>query len=258
MSADPQALAQALVQARRQHARLVAADWSPSLSDAAEAYAVQDAVAATLGWFGGGVPRHWKSGGGSRQAALTHAPLPPAGVRTAIGNEPADVRDLPLHTRGIEAEIALRLGADVDAARAAALSPQAAHALVDMMAVSIEVVDSRWREGTQAPALLRLADQQSHGGLVLGEWLPYAERDWATQGCTVRIGNDPPATYVGTHSLLDPAWLLPLWLRHATRGGVVAAGTVVTTGTWCGLLQARAGDLVQVEFAGIGTALAQF
>ena len=47
----------------------------------------------------------------------------------------------------------------------------------------------------------------------------------------------------GTQALADPLFVLPAWLRHATRGGaVVEAHSVVTTGTWCGLLQARAGD----------------
>jgi 2-keto-4-pentenoate hydratase len=32
---------------------------------------------------------------------------------------------------------------------------------------------------------------------------------------------------------------------------------VVTTGTWCGMLVAHAGDLVQVRFEGIGSASVQ-
>jgi 2-keto-4-pentenoate hydratase len=73
----------------------------------------------------------------------------------------------------------------------------------------------------------------------------------------VRIG-DSSNRFVGTHSLGHPAWLLPTWLKHATRdGATVPAGTVVTTGTWCGLLAAAAGDLVQVTFEGIGEASVQ-
>ena len=59
----------------------------------------------------------------------------------------------------------------------------------------------------------------------------------------------------GTHALGDPAWLLPIWLRHATRhGDVVPAGTVVTTGTWAGVVPATQGDAVEVAFEGIGRA----
>lgn len=238
---------QALLQARRLRQTVPAA----ALPDADAAYAVQDGVAAALGWTTPGVMQAWKSGGPSRTALQTHAALPPAGV----WRSPADASAWPFHLRGIEAEVALRLGQAVDAALAATLDVEAARTLVDTMAVSIEVVDSRWTEGLQAPALAKLADLQSHGALVLGDWVPFdAARDWSHQACRVRIGNQPEQTFVGTHSMADPAWVLPAWLRHATRhGATLPAGTVITTGTWCGLLMAQAGDAVDVAFDDIGS-----
>jgi hypothetical protein len=245
---------QALLGARRTNRPVPA----PSLPDADTAYAVQDGVARTLGWFedaGDDAPRHWKSGGASRDAALTHAPLPPAGVWAS----PATAGDWPLRLRAIEAEIALRLGHDVDARRAAALGHEDAHTLVDAMCVSIELVESRLQEGLEAPALARLADLQSHGALVLGDWVPWQpRRDWGAQRVQVDIGRAAPAVFTGTHALADPAWVLPAWLRHATRdGATVRAGSVVTTGTWCGVLHAHAGDRVTVSFDGIGHATVQ-
>jgi 2-keto-4-pentenoate hydratase len=248
------ALAQALVAARRQHGLVSAADWAQALHTPAEAYAVQDAVANELAWFSFAPPAHWKSGGPSRDSVMTHAPLPPGGVR-ASG---AAFDDWPMHSRAIEAEIALRLAHDVSPAQADELELEDAGRVIDAMTVSIEVCDSRWREGPQAPALLRLADLQSHAALALGDWLPYARRDWATQRCEVRVGAQPPVVRTGTHSLGDPAWVLPQWLRHATRhGATVPAGSVVTTGTWVGMLPAQADDAVTVDFAGIGTASLQ-
>lgn len=239
-----------LVQARR--SGLPAAD--VPLPDAAAAYAVQDGVAQALGWFGDAVPQYWKSGGPSPTAVQTHAPLPPQGV----WGSPADARSWPFHFRGIEAEIALRLGRDVDAALAAALDAEAAGALVDAMCVAIEVVDSRWAAAAAAAPLAKLADLQSHGALVLGAWLPHTPRDWAAQHCRVTIGRAPVAEHRGTHSFGNPVHVLPHWLRHATRGGRrLPAGTVITTGTWCGLLLAAAGDRVHVEFPGIGSAEVQ-
>jgi 2-keto-4-pentenoate hydratase len=122
--------------------------------------------------------------------------------------------------------------------------------------VAIEVVDSRWSEGLQAPALAKQADQMCHGALVLGEWLPFdPTHDWATQGGSVAITGQPTRRFQGSHPLGDPAWLLPAWLRHATRGGVVLpAGSVVTTGSWCGLPMAAAGDEVVVSFDSLGEA----
>jgi hypothetical protein len=221
-----------------------------TLPDAASAYAVQAAVGETIGWFKGGAPRYWKSGGTSRDAALTHAPLPPLGVHTS----PADLRSGHFHFRGIEAEIALRIGEPVDALRAAVETPL----VVEAMCVAIEVVDSRWDAGIEAPPLAKLADLQSHGALVLGEWMPFVTRDWTVQCGRVEIGSIV-REFRGTHALCDPAWGLTTWMRHAaSQGFLLPAGTVVTTGTWCGLLMAEPGDAVLVVFEGIGEVRVQF
>ncbi|WP_354675168.1 fumarylacetoacetate hydrolase family protein [Cupriavidus alkaliphilus] len=249
---DIDRVAQALLSARREHRCADAQAFATALDNAGQAYAVQGIVAQSLGWQEPGAA-YWKSGGPSRDATLTHARLPAAGV----WNSPAHAGDWPFTWRGIEAEIALRLGQGVDAARAASLDYADAAALVEAMAVSIEIVDSRWQQYVQAPALLKLADLQAHGALVLGAWRDYAARDWASQRCVVQIGAQTFERR-GTHALGDPAYGLVAWLRHATRDGVcVEAGTVVTTGTWVGILDAAAGDLVTVAFEGIGEASVQ-
>lgn len=246
---DTTRTAQALLQAYRSGTPVAAADFP--LPDAAAAYAVQATLARALGCDDGATAMFWKSGGPRRDAVLTHAPLPPARIWTS----PAQSGTARLRLRYIEAEIALRLGQDVDATRAAGLDLAAAEALVDAMCVSIEIVDSRWTEGLQAPALAKLADLQSHGALVLGAWQPFASRDWARQTCALTIGSAPPQHFTGTHPLADPVFVLPAWLVHATRGGaVLRAGTVVTTGSWCGMPQAQAGDHVEVCFDGVGSA----
>ena len=248
-----QTVAAALIAARQN--RLPADDTALTdlLTNADEAYTVQSLVAQTLP-TSDRAPT-WKSGGPSRSAPLTHARLPDAGVWSS----PAVTGIFHFHLRLIEAEIALRLGESVTPAQAATLTPESANTRVEAMAVSIEVVDSRWQQGTQAAALLKLADLQSHGALVLGDWVPWVPRDWARQVCRVAIGSQPERIFTGTHSLGDPAWLLPQWLRHATRNGqTVPAGTVVTTGTWCGMLAAAAADRVTAQFDGVGEATVQF
>ncbi|MEO7850842.1 MAG: fumarylacetoacetate hydrolase family protein [Rubrivivax sp.] len=248
---DVQHTAALLIEARRSRTPTAA----PEVPDAEHAYAVQSAVARVLGWFDDCSPRHWNSGGPSRQAVPTHAPLPEAGVFESPGH----LGHLPLQLRGIEAEIALRLREPVTAAMASTLDENAAAALVDAMCVSIEVVDSRWREGTASPRWAKLADQQLHGALVLGQWLPCVARDWSAQVCRVRIGAQPEQVFRGSHTLGDPLAVLPAWLRHATRDGqVFRASTVVTSGAWCGLLMAGPGDAVEVAFDGIGAAQLSF
>lgn len=260
MTASPSAdrhatdVSTALAAAQRHHTPADNRALATALATPEQAYAVQRAVGRTLGWWSDQPAQHWKSGGG-RLDSITHAPLPPHGVWPS----PADARGWPFHRRGIEAEIALRLGRDVDATLAATLDQDSAAALIDAMAVSIEVVDSRWQDGPAAAPLLRLADGQSHGALVLGEWVSFdPAHNWSDQSCVAQIGGTAPVERRGSHPLGHPAAVLPAWLRHATQGGqVLPAGTVVTTGTWVGLLDAAAGDLVTVHFAGIGSAQLQ-
>lgn len=106
MSANPiESVAQALVHARQTYTCADAQRLADALGTPDDAYAVQDAVAALLGWRASGA-NCWKSGGPSRQAQPTHAELPRAGVWPS----PADGRNWPFTWRGIEAEIALRMG----------------------------------------------------------------------------------------------------------------------------------------------------
>lgn len=223
------------------------------LESTEQAYALQEAFAAAVDGRAAGIARHWKSGGPGRDQPTTHAPLPQQGVWAS----PADARAWPFIQPHIEAEIAVRLGRAVTPVDAARLSPDQVAPWVDAMTVSIEVVDSRWKQFRDAPALLRLADLQVHGALVLADWLPFRALDWTQQRVSVGIG-DNNHTFSGTHAMNDPLYVLPAWLRHLTRhGATVPAGTVVTTGTWCGLLPVRRGERVVVDFDGVGQASVQ-
>lgn len=215
MTPSMTALANALIQARQSNQTLDATSWLNTLETADQAYEVQDAVASALAWFGGQtVPRYWKSGGASRSATLTHAPLPPAGVRTG----PADFSDMAFHVPGIEAEIALRLGQDVTPAMAAKLDHGDAASLIDAMAVSVEIVDSRWQDLAATPALLRLADSQVHGALAIGEWQPYAAVDWASQRCETKSAAPKP-------------WCAKAPIRWPIRRGCCRSGCATSRGT---------------------------
>jgi 2-keto-4-pentenoate hydratase/2-oxohepta-3-ene-1,7-dioic acid hydratase in catechol pathway len=240
-----------LLQARKSH-QLV--KQTLHISQALEAYFVNEVVATELGWHSHEAARHWKSGGPGRNAGLTHAALDPHGVWPS----PARATDWPLNHGGVEAEIALRLGCDVDAMLAASLSHETAPALVDALCAAIEVVSSRLAQPQLASPWDRMADAQSHGALVLGTWMPCHQRDWAEVCGELQVNQQPARPFTGTHSLDDPFHVLPAWLRHATRHGqVVRAGTVVTTGNWSGHTPVHRGDRVCVRFEGVGEAVVQ-
>lgn len=256
MTPSMQELSAALAGARRHGTVLDAREFAAAIDNAAQAYAVQDDVFGRTGELPAGVPLYWKSGGPSRSAPLTHAPLPPRGVRASPAACPAGTLRTPLW---IEAEIALRLRGPLTPQQCADLDHEQALGHVEAMAVSIELVASRWQQALEAPALLRLADLQSHEALVLGDFVPFGARDWAAQPCVVEVNGRERHRSIGSHLLGTPTWGLAAWLRHVTRrGDTVPAGAVVTTGTWCGALPVQAGDRLRVAFDGIGEATVQF
>jgi 2-keto-4-pentenoate hydratase len=240
------ALVEALLHARHGGPLLRAADWADAVKDDSDAYAVQDGVAAALGWPQEGVVRHWKSGGASRSGPFSHAPLDPAWVGTGF-----DTRRPML---GVEAEIALRLARPVSPEQARQITAENAFEWVDAMCIAVEGVAARWAEGLAAPALLRMADHQCHAALWLGPWQDFEALDWASMGWRLREAGAPDIERRGGHSLADPCRVSPAWLQHLSRHGAsVAAGSVVTTGAWGGLhVLADTTREISLSFEGLG------
>lgn len=246
-------IALALVNARKNHLPADASQFTDQLSTTAEAYEVQDLVYKALEGETAPVAQAWKSGGPNRSSEQTHSAL----LAQGILQNGADMRNWPLNIRIVEIEIAFRIRCDITHEQAAAIDHEGSKKLIAAKTVSIEIVDSRWQQAGQAQALLKLADMQSHGTLVLGDWTPYtqsdAERDWSKQRCSLKIGEQPVVSFMGTHTLQDPTYVLPAWLKHATsKGQTLPAGTIITTGSWCGMPFANKGDLIVAEFDGIG------
>lgn len=214
-----EALIHALAACHRDGTRLHAADWTGAVRDEADAYAVQDGVARALGWR----LDRWKSGGAGARGPFSHSPVNPVAGTALLG---------------LEAEVALRVGADG--------SPEA-------MCIAVELVASRWAEGLDAPALLRMADHQSNAGLLLGPWQSWRTLDWANMAWRLALPGQPDVVRTGGHSLANPAGVLAAWLKHATRhGATVPAGTVVTTGAWGGLHPWTGEARGTLSFEGLG------
>ncbi len=234
-------LAQTIVRGLAQAHRGASA-WQPEIFDpslsTADAYVIQDAVATELGWFANGRASAWKAGG---KGQMTAAPLPvvlPSGATWQPGA-----------TQGLlaEAEVGLRLGRTPTSAADVL-------ACISSMCVTIELVGTRLVGGMAAPGAWKTADQQLHGVLVAGAEMPFAPRDWAEQGYAVAINGSLRAQAKGTHPNGDAPHPLPWLFEHAqARGRDLRAGDLVTTGAWA-VIQIEAGDLVEVEFAGIGSA----
>ncbi|UFN51312.1 fumarylacetoacetate hydrolase family protein [Roseomonas sp. OT10] len=241
---DARIAARALIEARRTRAWLAALPEASRPRDAAEAYAIQTLVAEQAGPVAG-----WKVGAATAEAEPFAAPLHASTV--FFGTEPLRAADYQVI--GAEAEIAYRLGRDLPP-RATPYSREEVLDAVASLHPAIEIADTRFRGLGSTDPLSHLADQQSHGALVVGPALtdfraivpveqPFALR---LDGRVVREG-------VGGNTAGDPVRMLAWLAQHAVRLGGLRAGMVITTGSVMGCLPVPAGTRVQAEFPGLGT-----
>lgn len=212
--------------------------------DAATAYAVQDATVSGLGSVAG-----WKVGAKGPAGEPACAPLPASGM-FASGTTLAGP---PWRLRGIEVEVALRLGKDLTGEAIPGIA--AVQDAVDAVLPAIEVVETRLTDWRTSAPLSQLADLQSHGALILGppSQLRATDLDLRTVQAYLAFDGQPVASTRGANAAGD-IWRLLGWLAwHCVqRGQPLRAGQVVTTGTCTGLLFAAEDAHVQAQLDGIG------
>lgn len=245
-------IAAALVEARRSGNLADDSLWADIALPADDIYNIQERVSAAMGWdTPSAEPSFWKGGGAGPGSVASFARLPAPWVRPAPGPFRAD----DFHRRGIEIEVAFRLARDVEAADLALRTAHDPAAFLDAVAVSIELVDFRWAGAESAASGLRQADVQCNGALVIGDWVPMREIDWSQQVARLEVDGQPAGKWTGSHAAGDPLWFAPQWLSHAVaRHGRLAEGSVLTTGSWCGMVWLEGRSDVRAVFDGIGEA----
>ncbi len=217
--------------------------------DEAAAYAVQRRVSAGLGPVGG-----WKVGAPGPHGPPSAAPLPAGGIHPSPHRAPANARAL----RGVEAEIAFRLGADLPP-RAAPYGRAEVVSAIACCLPAIEILDSRFADPAAMDPFSLLADSLSHGALVFGA--PAANWrgiDFAREG--VRVLVDGAELKTATANPAGDMIRLIQWLANAGArwAGGLKAGQYVTCGSWTGKDFVGPGAQVQVEFAHAGHAAVEF
>ena len=203
--------------------------------------AIQLAVAAQLGGIGG-----WKVGAHDATAEPTASPLPKPGI---VGS-PAAVSS---RFRGAECEIGFTFGR--------ALPPRdrlyGEADIVDALAscqATLEIISARFENHPGLDKLSLAADFGAHQGLCVGApgtgWTPamFAELE-----VTMAIDGVVHRTAVGSNPGGTDLLRLLVWLANADvvrSAGGIAAGAVVTTGSWTGLNFVSPGATVSARFAG--------
>jgi 2-keto-4-pentenoate hydratase len=211
---------------------------------ASEAYAVQDIVRMHLG-----PAAAWKVGAPNRETEPTCAPILASGL---------DTIDARCHVKGgqlgIELEIAFRLGRDF-APSATAPTADEVRAAIEGAYLAMETCRPRLEAGLTAPPLASLADSGINHGLVLGACVTQWDTiDWAQLKGRIAFDGRTVAETVGGHSHGDIFALLVWQVGHCvTQRGGLARGTVITTGSWTGIVWAPVPTRVTGTFDGVGS-----
>jgi 2-keto-4-pentenoate hydratase len=207
-----------------------------------DAYQIQDAVSRQLGQSIGG----WKVGAASPTAAAFCAPI----YASMIRHSPASYHTTELRLIGIEAELAFQIGCDLPARptpydRAEVASGATLHP-------AIEVVDSRYADFRSLERALILADNFSNVGLVYGSAVPNWETlDLGRTAITVTEDCEPFADSSGG-TARDPLGALVEFANLMRERGGVRAGTIVTTGSWTGIVFTKRGARIVADFGPLG------
>ncbi len=228
----------------------VALDWRRLVvGDAATAYAVQDAQLHRLGPVGG-----WKVGSKGDGSTPACAPLPLAGILPSG----VQLTGPQWRMRGLEVELALRVGRDYDPGDRLP-DEMELRGVFDAILPAIEVVETRLGQQPCGNPWAAMADLLCHGALVTGQPQPLPDTlALATTVASLHIDGQQKAHTTGG----NPADLWPMlaWLaRHCSlRGLPWRAGQIITTGSCTGLEHARAGLLVEAALEQVGPVSLRF
>ncbi len=194
----------------------------------AAAYQVQEAVVMALGE---GVAA-WKVGTAPAPDEVWGSPLPGC----CVHHSPGHLQRQPGSIFGLELEIAFRFSRAFSA-EALPRDDEEILAALDAMALAVEVVSSRYQGWPDVPDLLKLADLQNHGALVVGNPVPYRSGYpfLSPQGALRIDGSDVSKQPLGNPAG-DPRRLLAPFVRQcALRGLPVQPQHWITTGSYSGI-----------------------
>lgn len=206
---------------------------------AVEAHAIQDATIKLLDGKRGAVKVNAFPQGGFIRGVV---------VTDRIQKSPGTVA-MTAGFAGLEPEIAFHFPNGVPA-QENPYRRQDVAAMAEAMPV-FDIVESRYSDFMERTQFERAADCLSAGWLVTGK----GRADWdniETNAPDLIVKRNGKAIFSGKgrHSLGDPFLPVLHWL-NARREEGCAAGTIVTTGSFAGLITAEPGDTLVVEFDGL-------
>jgi len=212
------------------------------------AYAVQDVVARVLSESGKGEIIGWKVGAATPTATPSCAPL----HRATVFESGHELSPSFCRFHGVEAEIVYSFGSDLPA-RAEPWTTEEVATAIGAIHGAIELLDTRFVTPDSQHNLSHLADQGSHGALIVGRGVT-SWRDFTptTLPMTMLVNGEKRYDQQGGNKAGDPLRLLTWLANHAVeRGRPLRAGDVVTTGSTMGTLFLDDPAEICVSFEGL-------
>jgi 2-keto-4-pentenoate hydratase len=215
-----------------------------------DAYAIQQTVARQVGRI-----RGWKVGAPNLEAAPLCGPMFAAGLKAS----PATLSSRAYPLRGLEAEVAFRIGNDLPPRS----KPYSRSEVIDGIAschAAIEELESRFADLNRMDNPSLVADSQSHGAFVFGPAVhDWKTIDWDREPVVLLIDGKAAVEGVGSLPAKDLLRLVT-WLANegAAWAGGLKAGDFVTTGSWTGKAYAGPGATVVARFPSLGEAVLTF
>jgi 2-oxo-3-hexenedioate decarboxylase/2-keto-4-pentenoate hydratase len=231
-------------------------------AEEASAYRVQHALHSLLTAAGAGEVVGHKIGCTTAvMQAFLRIPNPCAGgvFASTVYRTPARVLHASFLHVGVECEIVVRLGRDLDAAGAPYTRDKVA-AAVDACMAGMEIVDDRYVDYKTLDTPTLIADDFFDAGAVLGApvttWhaLDVPSLAGVTRINGVEVGRGRGADVMG-HPFEALAWLAN---NLAMRGERIKAGEFVFTGSVVETKWVNRGDRVEMEIDGLGRVEAVF
>lgn len=154
---------------------------------------------------------------------------------------------------GGEAEFAFEIGNDFPAQ--AEISAEQLIPLIANCHIAVEIVGRRTDAAGLPGLLMAISDFGANAAFIAGPTIPHwSSMDLTAIAVSARIDGEVTNTGTAADVLGSPLNAL-IWLHCALfqRGERLRAGDIVSTGTCLGVIEARAGSTVEVEFSGCGS-----
>lgn len=225
------------------------------IEDMSAAYDVQDVVVQRRSAESGARPVGYKIGLTSprmQQLCGVNTPLSGIVLDKHVYLSGAAVALSPFVHLGIEFEVAVRIGRDIDPANLPTI-PEAAGEFVDAICPAIELIEDRSADYSKGlDALSLVADNSWNVGIVLGEFqTSYPDpgalaAEVSLNGETIDHGNSREAL---GHPFAPVIWLA----QHlASRGKTLHRGDVIMTGSIVPTRFPKAGERYRLSLEGLG------